>query len=220
MFLCKISFSSSSNARLPFSILKENKTLYLESANGRYSVRKMFFFVTSPWCRHWLTCFARKSYSHKSVFSPDYFTRDGIRKEFGRNSAVYLQQMNSELVLFAGYSIIRQNTSKLFVKDIKGKCHFLRKQAKTSKEYHNIPVKYVNLYQNTWFYRPFCQGAWVCPPLDYTPEHVNIPFLFNGILSVVPQLFTIQSTSNSLVNHTSEHLFYKTVPSRCFQFFC
>ena len=48
MFLCKISFSSSSNARLPFSILKENKALYLESANGRSSVKKMFFFVTSP----------------------------------------------------------------------------------------------------------------------------------------------------------------------------
>ena len=83
MFLCKISFSSSSNARLPFSILKENKALYLESANGRSSVKKMFFFVTSPWCGHWLTCFARKGYSHKRlIFFPDYFTRD----ENGRSS--------------------------------------------------------------------------------------------------------------------------------------
>ena len=83
MFLCKILFSSSSKVRLPFPVLQENKALYLESANGRCSVKKMGFFVTFPWCGHWLNCFARKSYSHKRLpFFPDYFTGD----ENGRNS--------------------------------------------------------------------------------------------------------------------------------------
>ena len=67
MFLCKISFFSFSNTCLPFPILKENKTLCLESANGKCSVKKMFFFVTSLWCGHWLTCFARNGYSHKRL---------------------------------------------------------------------------------------------------------------------------------------------------------
>ena len=66
MFLCKISFSPSSNARLPFSILKENKR-YPESANGRCSVKKVFSFATSPCCGHWLTCFPRKVYSHRRL---------------------------------------------------------------------------------------------------------------------------------------------------------
>ena len=66
MFLCKISFSSSSNARLPFSILKQNKR-YPESANGRCSVKKVFFSATSPCCGHWLICFARKGYSHRRL---------------------------------------------------------------------------------------------------------------------------------------------------------
>ena len=82
MFLCKISFSSSSNTRLPFPVLKENKTLWLESANWKCSVKKMLFFVTSPWCGHWLNSFARNVYSHKRhSFFPDYFTID----ENGRN---------------------------------------------------------------------------------------------------------------------------------------
>ena len=77
MFLCKVSFSSSSNAHLPFSILKENKTLYLESANGRCSVKKMFFFVKALWCSRWWTCFARKSFFHwRLIFFSDYFPRD------------------------------------------------------------------------------------------------------------------------------------------------
>ena len=91
MLLWKISFSSSSNARQPFSILKENKTLYLESANGRCSVKKMFFFVTSPWSVHWLTCFARKGYSHKDFFFPQIILPE-MRTEVIlslRNSAVF-----------------------------------------------------------------------------------------------------------------------------------
>ena len=63
--------------------------------------------------------------------------------------------MNSELALFAGYSITGQNASRYlatigsYLLRIKKKCHFLRKQAKNSKEYHAIAVNYVNPYQNT-----------------------------------------------------------------------
>ena len=90
MVLCKISFFASSDARLPFSILKENKTLCLESANGRWSVKKVFFFVAFSWCGHWLTCLARKGYSHKilhfsQIILPEMRT-EGIRSL--RNLAV------------------------------------------------------------------------------------------------------------------------------------
>ena len=94
MFLCKISFSSSSNTRLPFPVLKENKTLWLESANWKCSVKKMLFFVTSPWCGHWLNSFARNVYSHRRhFFFPDYFTIDENRrnlfsKEFSCSSTI------------------------------------------------------------------------------------------------------------------------------------
>ena len=82
MFLCKISFSSSSNARLPFSILKENKTLYLESANGRCSVKKMFFcHVSMMWTLVDLFC-SKKLFPQKNAFFPRLFYRRWERKEF------------------------------------------------------------------------------------------------------------------------------------------
>ena len=93
MCLCKNLFPSSSNPRLPFSILKENKTLCLESANGRCSVKKMFFFVTSPWCGHCLTYFAREDLSRKRLLFPQIILpemrAEGIRSL--RNSAVLVQ---------------------------------------------------------------------------------------------------------------------------------
>ena len=85
-----------------------------ESANGRCSVRKVFFFATSLCSGHWLTCSARKSYSHRrrlfsQIILPEIRT-EGIRSP--RNSAVLVPQINSEPVLSAGYSIIRQRTSR------------------------------------------------------------------------------------------------------------
>ena len=65
-----------------------------ESANEKCSVKKVFFFATSPRCEHWLTCFAQKdySYSQETTFSqiilPEIKT-EGIR--FPRNSAVLAQ---------------------------------------------------------------------------------------------------------------------------------
>ena len=87
MFLCKISFSPSSNACLPFSVLKEI------DANGRISQwetfsKKGIFFAKSPCSGHWLTCFALKGYSHRrllfsQVILPE--TTQGIRSP--KNSA-------------------------------------------------------------------------------------------------------------------------------------
>ena len=61
-----------------------------ESANGRCSVKKEFFFGTSPCSGHWLTCFAQKGYSHRrllfsQVILPEIRT-EGIRSL--NNSAV------------------------------------------------------------------------------------------------------------------------------------
>ena len=92
MFLCKISFSSSSNARLPFSILKENKMLYLAPANGRCSVKKIFFcHVSMMWTLVDLFCKKRLS-SQETAFFPQIILpemrTEGIRSL--RNSAVLL----------------------------------------------------------------------------------------------------------------------------------
>ena len=85
-----------------------------ESVNGKCSVKKVFFFATSLCSGHWLTCSARKGYSHRrrlcsQIILPEIRT-EGIRSP--RNSAVLVLQINSEPVLFAGYSIIRQSTSR------------------------------------------------------------------------------------------------------------
>ena len=103
VFLCKILFSSSSNACLSFSVPKENRPLR-ESANGRCSVKKVLFF----------TCFARKYYSHRrllfsKIILPE-LRAEGICSP--RNSAVHVPEINSELVPFAGYSIIWQSPSR------------------------------------------------------------------------------------------------------------
>ena len=103
VFLCKILFSSSSNACLSFSVPKENRRLR-ESANGRCSVKKVFFF----------TCFVRKYYSHRRLLFSKIILPE-IRAEgicSSRNSAVHVPEINSELVLFAGYSIIWQSPSR------------------------------------------------------------------------------------------------------------
>ena len=107
MFLCEIHFTTFFFfKRMPtFFSSKRKQTLMGESANGRCSVRKVFFFATSLCSGHWLTCSARKSYSHRrrlfsQIILPEIRT-EGIRSP--RNLAVLLPKKNSELVLFAGY---------------------------------------------------------------------------------------------------------------------
>ena len=82
-FLCKISFFFFFKRMSTFFSSNRKWTLMGDSVNGRYSVKKMLFFTTSPCSGKWLTCFARKGYSHKRLFSfPDSFIRD----KNGRNS--------------------------------------------------------------------------------------------------------------------------------------
>ena len=70
IFLCKNSFSSSLNARLSPSILKQNIRNIQKQPPGDVLFKKVFFCATSPWYRHWLTCFAQKGYSHRRLFFP------------------------------------------------------------------------------------------------------------------------------------------------------
>ena len=82
MFLCKISFSSSSNACLPFSVLKKI------DAKGRISQWEMFckkgiLFWHVSMFRTLVDLFcAKRLFSQKTAFFPGYFTRD----KNGRNS--------------------------------------------------------------------------------------------------------------------------------------
>ena len=93
---------------------KRKYTVMRKSTNGRCSVRKVFFFATSPCFGHWLTCFARKGYSHWRLFFCQIILSEtkteGIPS--ARNSAALVQKINSELVLFAEYSVIWQSTSR------------------------------------------------------------------------------------------------------------
>ena len=56
--------------------------------------KRSSFFATSPCSGHWLTCFARKGYSHKRLlFFPDSFTRgkngrNSFSKEFSCSCAI------------------------------------------------------------------------------------------------------------------------------------
>ena len=65
---------------------KRKWTLIGESANGKCLVKKVLFFVNSPFSGHCLTCFAQKDYSHRRLlFFPDCFTRDkNARNSFSK----------------------------------------------------------------------------------------------------------------------------------------
>ena len=158
MFLCKISFSSSSNARLPFSILKENKMLYLAPANGRCSVKKIFFLPRlHDVDTGWPVLQEKVILTRDCFFPPDYFTRD----ENGRNSFAKEFSCTSNINEFRSGTLCRilnYLTEHLKVSATKGSyllrierknVIFTGSKVKTSKEYYVTPVKYVNLYQNT-----------------------------------------------------------------------
>ena len=55
---------------------KRKQMQCLEAATGRQSIKNVFFFARSPCCVQSLTCFAWEGYSHRTLFFPDYFTRD------------------------------------------------------------------------------------------------------------------------------------------------
>ena len=57
-------------------------------------------------------------------------------------------------------------------------------QTNNSKEYHVIPRKYVNLYQNAYFFVHFA-GCFEFVVQDYTPEHINIPRKKDKILKSI-----------------------------------
>ena len=116
----------------------------------------LFCHFSMMWTLVDLFC-TKRFFSRENAFFPDYFTRNesernSFSKEFSCSSTIN-EFRTGTLHRILNYSTehleVPRNYWWLFVKDRKEKCHFLKKQAKTSKEYHVIPVKYVNLYQNT-----------------------------------------------------------------------
>ena len=117
----------------------------------------LFCHVSMFWALVDLLC-TKRLFSQETTFFPDYFTRDkngrnSFSKEFSCSCAINKFRTGA-LCRILNYSaehlkIPGKYRYQLSVKDRKEKRHFLRKQANTSKEYHVIPGKYVNLYQNT-----------------------------------------------------------------------
>ena len=81
MFLCKISFSSSSNVCLPFSVIKENRRQWENQQTG--DVKKGFFFATFSCSEQRLTCSTQKGY-----FTIDKNGRNLFSKEFSCSCAI------------------------------------------------------------------------------------------------------------------------------------
>ena len=120
-----------------------------ESVNERCFV-KMFWTLAD-------LSFMKRLFSQKTAFFPDDFTRDkNGRNSFSKEFSCFCATnkfRTATLCRILNYSAdhlkIPGNYRLLFARDRKEKRHFLRKKASTSKEYHVIPGKYVNLYQNT-----------------------------------------------------------------------
>ena len=117
-----------------------------ESANGRCAVKNVFWTLVDLFC-------TKRLFLQETDFFPDYFTRDkngknSFSKEFSCSCAIYKFRFGTLCMIL----IIRQNTSRYGATIcsylLRMENNFLRKQANTSKEYHIIPGKYTNLYQN------------------------------------------------------------------------
>ena len=121
-------------------------------------------------CGLWLTCFALKGYSHKTLlFFPDYFTRDengrnSFSKEFSCSSTINEFRTGS-LCRILSYSTehlkVPGDYRQLFVKDRKEKS-FSQEPSKILK---GIP----------------CYLSKICKSL---PEHLTLPSTLPGCLSL------------------------------------
>ena len=150
------------------SFSKAEDTLWNISFRLFHETQFNAYFITHNWIS-WNSCkiCKKESYLNYDAFFVDYFTRDEKRRNSFSNELSSSSTVNEfrtgTLCRILNYLIehlnVLDNYRLLFVEDRKERCHFLRKQAKTSKEYHVISVRNVNLYQNTKFYCSFCQGA-------------------------------------------------------------
>ena len=185
----------------------------------------MFFFATSPCCGHYLNCFARKGYSHRRMlFSQDYFTqynngRNSFFKDFICSCAINKFRSGTLCRIInylAKHLKVPGNYRQLFVKDRKEKFSFSQEASKCLK---GIP----------------CYPRKICKSL---PEHLILPSILPGcfefvlqtilqntsishtkrlIFSVCPNIAASRIPQMPWQKHTSEHLFYRTAPSGCFQ---
>ena len=112
---------------------------------------------------------------------------------------------------------VPNNYRQLFVKDRKEARHFLRRQANTSKEYHAIPEKYVNLYQTTYLILasilPECFEFF----LQIILQNTAISHAKRHIFSVCPNFVLSRAPQIPWQKHIPEQLFYRTAPCGCFQ---
>ena len=142
-----------------------------KSANGRCSVKKEFFFDTSPCPGHWLTCSGRKGHSRRGPhFFSDSFTREKngknlFSKEFSCSCAI--NNFRTGMLC----RILNYSAEHLKIPD-----NFLRKQTNTSKEYIPCyPRKIFKPLQKHLILPSILPGCFEFVLQDYTPEHVNIP---------------------------------------------
>ena len=227
MFLYKISFSSSSNARLLFSVLKEKRRYIQQQPMGDVLQKRYSFFVISGCCGHSLTCFIRKGYSHRRLLCsenilPEIRT-DSFFKEL-RCSCAINKFRTGTLCRILNYSTdhlkVPGNYRQLFVK--------IGKKSVIFSGSKQIPQMNIMLSQE------------ICNSL---PEYLNLPAILSGCFEFVLQII-LQNTSISHAKrhifkehlilsmcpdfvlsrapqipwqkHTSEHRFYRTAPSGCF----
>ena len=122
MFLCKISFSSS-NACLPFSVLK-GKTLMGESPNGRCSVKKVFFFATSLHIPHenirktlvfW--CFQEVNEKISGMKWVNYFSSHSLHKTWSCPSRISSVNYLNVFVQCLNYFLWTDRWNSLIAKD-------------------------------------------------------------------------------------------------------
>ena len=132
--------------------------------------------------------------------------------------------MNSELVLFAGYSLIRQNTSR----NRATIGSYLLRIEKKSAIFSGSKQKPQRIP---------CYTSKICKSL---PECLILPSILPGCLSLsssrlysrtrqypIKEHLKLSAGGRDLVlsrtpqipwqKHTSEHIFYRTAPSSCFQ---
>ena len=131
--------------------------------------------------------------------------------------------MNSELALFAGYSIIRQNISRYrttigsFLLRIENKSIIYREASKNLKGMPSYPNKICKSLPEPLSLPTILSGCLSLSSCRLYSRTRQYPIKEHLILSVSPDSVLSRTPQIPWQKHTSEHLFYKTALSSCFQ---
>ena len=154
-----------------------------ESAYGRCSVKKVFFFchVSMFWTLVDLFC-TKRLFSQETAFFPDYFTRDkngrnSFSKEFSCSCAINKFRTGA-LCRILNYSAehlkIRATIGSYLLK-IEKKASFFKEASKYLKGILCYPRKICKSLPKHLILPSILPGCFEFVLQDYTPEHVNIP---------------------------------------------